>query len=161
MKLALFRRRSPRQKLSLCRMPDPTAVFFGGRLGDNNRPYSEFYAALAANREYTLVGDPARADLVLELRLFAYGPPTPTSKTAPPDSRPIFRLVIYDAKSHYILWTITRSVGLANFQKTRDKNFEWPDRGPQPIPEGCRQAARRGPLKYSQVRLCRLIRSFC
>ena len=39
--------------------------------GDPDRPYTEFYSALKATGDYTPVGNPAQADLVLELRLFA------------------------------------------------------------------------------------------
>jgi hypothetical protein len=36
----------------------------------------------------------------------------------------MFRLVIYDAKTHYILWALTESIDPANLQKTNDKNFD-------------------------------------
>jgi hypothetical protein len=36
----------------------------------------------------------------------------------------MFRLVIYDRKSHYILWTLTRSIEQAYLQKTHDRNFD-------------------------------------
>ena len=36
----------------------------------------------------------------------------------------MFRLVVYDAKSHYALWTVTSSIELAFLQKTHDKNFD-------------------------------------
>ena len=42
-------------------------------------------------------------------------------------ARPIrcrmFRLVIYDRKTHYILWTLTQSIGVALLQRTHDRNF--------------------------------------
>ena len=44
--------------------------------GDPDRAYTEFYAALKATGAFTLVADPAHADLVLELRLFAPYRPT-------------------------------------------------------------------------------------
>jgi hypothetical protein len=82
--------------------------------GDPDRAYTEFFAALKATGDFTLVADPARADLVLELRL-----------TAPrPDSLPTFRLDIYDGKTHYVLWTITHAIRFAYLQKTHDKNFD-------------------------------------
>lgn len=82
--------------------------------GDPDRPYSEFVAALRATGDFNVVNDPAQADLVLELSLVIY------SNTFDP----MFQLVIYDAKSHYVLWTITRSVEAANRQPTRDKNLD-------------------------------------
>ena len=93
--------------------------------GDSDRAYTEFYAALKATGNYTLVGDPARADLVLELRLFApYGPTNANKQNGTADPRPMFRLVVYEGKSHYILWTVTESIELAFLQKTHDKNFD-------------------------------------
>lgn len=93
--------------------------------GDPDRAYTEFYAALAANRHFDLVDNPAYADLVLELRLFApYGPADPNKQKGAADPRPMFRLVIYDPKSHYILWTVTQSIELAYLQRTHDKNFD-------------------------------------
>jgi hypothetical protein len=32
--------------------------------------------------------------------------------------------VVYDGKTHYILWTVTSSIELAYLQKTHDKNFD-------------------------------------
>jgi len=93
--------------------------------GDPDRPYTEFYAALKATGAFTLVADPAHADLVLELRLFApYRPTIADKQNGTADPRPMFRLVVYDAKTHYILWTVTSSIELAYLQKTHDKNFD-------------------------------------
>ncbi len=36
----------------------------------------------------------------------------------------MFRLVVYDRKSHFVLWTITESIEVAILQKTHDKNFD-------------------------------------
>ena len=93
--------------------------------GDPDRPYTEFYSALKATGDFTVVGDPAQADLVLELRLFApYGPTNANKQNGTADPRPMFRLVVYDGKTHYILWTVTSSIELAYLQKTHDKNFD-------------------------------------
>ena len=93
--------------------------------GDPDRPYTEFYSALKTTGDYTLVGNPAQADLVLELRLFApYGPTNANKQNGTADPRPMFRLVIYDGKTHFILWTVTSSIELAYLQKTHDKNFD-------------------------------------
>ncbi len=35
----------------------------------------------------------------------------------------MFRLVIYDRSTHYILWALTESIERASPQKNRDKNF--------------------------------------
>ncbi len=93
--------------------------------GDPGRAYTELYAALKATGDYTLIGDPTQADLVLELRLFApYGPTNANKQNGTADPRPMFRLVVYDGKSHFILWTVTESIEYAILQKTHDKNFD-------------------------------------
>jgi hypothetical protein len=93
--------------------------------GDPDRPYTEFYAALKATGSYTLVGDPAQADLVLELRLTApNGPSEPNKVAGASDPLPMFRLVAYDGKTHYILWTVTQSIEPVVGQKAHDKNFD-------------------------------------
>lgn len=93
--------------------------------GDPDRPYNEFYAALKNWNHYELVGDPADADVVLELQLTApYGPSNPSKPKGAADPLPMFRLVILDRKTHYVLWTLTESVDLAVFQKTHDRNFD-------------------------------------
>ena len=93
--------------------------------GDQDRAYAEFYAALQKTGDYTLVSDPAQADLVLELRLTApYGPTSPNKQNGASDPLPMFRLVIYDRKTHYVLWTITHSIEVAYLQKTHDRNFD-------------------------------------
>lgn len=93
--------------------------------GDPDRPFNEFYAALKTWNRYDLVGDPADADLVFELQLTApYGPSNPSKPNGAADPLPMFRLVILDRKTHYILWTLTESVDMALLQKTHDHNFD-------------------------------------
>jgi hypothetical protein len=90
--------------------------------GDSNRAYTEFYAALKSSGKYKLVDDPAQADLVLELRLIVPMQPNPGKE--PDYALPTFRLVIYDRKSHYILWTVIRSIDGAYLRSTHDRNFD-------------------------------------
>jgi hypothetical protein len=93
--------------------------------GDPARAYAEFYAQLKSAGIYTLVDDPTKADLVLELRLTApQGPQSANKQTGASDPLPMFRLVAYQAPSHYILWTFTRSIDPAFIQKTHDSNFD-------------------------------------
>lgn len=93
--------------------------------GDRDRAYTQFYAALKATGHFVLVGDPAQADLVLELRLTApYGPTEPDKSKGAAYPLPMFRLVVYDRKTHYALWTFTHSVDVAYRQKSHDKNFD-------------------------------------
>lgn len=93
---------------------DNTLVF--QRIGDPDRPYNQFYAAMKAWGHYELVSNPADADLVLELRFAAplWGSGEGLSSFAPQ-----LRLTILDAKTRFILWTLTEPVPEA----TRDVNF--------------------------------------
>ena len=93
--------------------------------GDTSRGYDEFFAALGAIGDYVLVPEPAQADLVLELRLQApYGPTNPDKQNGAADQRPMFRLVIYDRPTHYVLWALTEPVLTAYRQEAHDRNFD-------------------------------------
>jgi hypothetical protein len=93
--------------------------------GDSNRAYTQLYAALKASGKYDLVSDPSEADLVLELQLTAPNGPSRGSKVnGASDPVPMFRLVIYDRKTHYVLWALTESIEIAFLQKTHDRNFD-------------------------------------
>ena len=86
--------------------------------GDPTRTYNDFYADLKATGQFQLVSDPAEADLVLEIGLTApYGPTNPNKQNGAADPRPMFRLVVYERKTHFVLWTLTQSVGLRLFAK--------------------------------------------
>ena len=93
--------------------------------GDPDRPYNEFYAAIQSWGRYQIVGDPSEADVVFELQLIA--PPGPSSGNkinGASDPLPMFRLVVYDRKTHYVLWALTESIMVAYLQKTHDNNFD-------------------------------------
>jgi hypothetical protein len=96
--------------------------------GDTNRGYNQLYAGLKANGQYELVGDPAEADLVLELQLTAPAGSTHSMNSnkinGAADPVPMFRLVVYDRKTHYVLWAFTQSIEIAYLQKTHDHNFD-------------------------------------
>ena len=93
--------------------------------GGPERGYNQLYAAVKALDTYELVGSPADADLVLELRLFAPGGPANADKAkGASDPLPMFRLVIYDAKTHYLLWALTEQIDSAALQKSHDHNFD-------------------------------------
>jgi hypothetical protein len=93
--------------------------------GDTNRPYNELYAALKATGQYQLTSDPSDADLVLEVRLLApNGPANPNKQKGASDPLPMLRAVIYDRKTHYVLWAFTESVENAILQKTHDRNLD-------------------------------------
>ena len=93
--------------------------------GDPDRAYSEFYAGIQSWGKYQLVADPSEADVVFELRLIApYGPSAPNKQNGASDPVPMFRLVIFDRKTHYVLWALTESITVAFLQKTHDNNFD-------------------------------------
>lgn len=93
--------------------------------GGPDRGYNQLYTALQASGKYQLVADPSQADVVLELQLTApSGPASPNKQLGAGDAVPMFRLVVYDAKSHFILWAFTQSVSVAILQKTHDRNFD-------------------------------------
>ncbi|HEY2118707.1 MAG TPA: hypothetical protein VGH37_05935 [Candidatus Acidoferrum sp.] len=74
---------------------------------------------------YDIVSDPQQADLVFELQLTApLGPADASKQKGASDPWPMFRLVIFDRKTHFVLWTLTESIEPANLQKTHDHNFD-------------------------------------
>lgn len=96
--------------------------------GDPNRGYNQLYAGLRANNHFELVSDPSQADLVLELQLTAPVGSTRSMNSnkinGASDPVPMFRLVVYDRKTHFVLWTFTQSIEVAYLQKTHDHNFD-------------------------------------
>jgi hypothetical protein len=93
--------------------------------GDPSRGYSELFSALHGLGQYELVSSPAQADLVLELSLAApNGPKEANKQYGSADPVPMFRLVVYDRPSHYVLWTFTDSIDIAFKQQTHDRNFD-------------------------------------
>jgi hypothetical protein len=93
--------------------------------GAPSRAYDQFYAALQSGGRYELVSDPSNADLVFELQLTAPNGPKDADKTkGASDPLPMFRLVILDRPTHYILWALTESIRQANLQATHDRNFD-------------------------------------
>lgn len=96
--------------------------------GDVNRGYNQFYAGLKASGKYQLVDDPQQADLVLELELRAPSGSTRSMNVnkvnGASDPVPMFRLVVFDRGTHYILWAFSESIEVAVLQKTHDRNFD-------------------------------------
>jgi|HubBroStandDraft_4_1064222.scaffolds.fasta_scaffold170137_3 hypothetical protein len=80
------------------------------RLGlSDNEPYNSFYDAMKDWGHYRLVDSPADADLVLTLRFTA------------PQLQISFDIL--DAKTHFLLWTITQPVQPAALKNTWRKNI--------------------------------------
>jgi hypothetical protein len=93
--------------------------------GDPDRAYNEFYSGIQGWGRYQIVTDPSAADVVFELQLIApNGPSAPNKQNGASDPLPMFRLVIFDRKTHYVLWALTESITVAVLQKTHDNNFD-------------------------------------
>jgi hypothetical protein len=93
--------------------------------GDPDRAYNAFYSDVESWGRYQLVATPAEADLVFELQLTApNGPSNANKQNGASDPLPMFRLVIYDRSTHYVLWALTESIEPAALQKTHDHNFD-------------------------------------
>lgn len=93
--------------------------------GDPDRAYNEFYANVESWGRYQLVATPAEADLVFEIQLTApNGPSNADKQKGASDPLPMLRLVIYDRRTHYVLWALTESIAPAALQKTHDHNFD-------------------------------------
>jgi hypothetical protein len=93
--------------------------------GDPDRAYNKFYADIESWGRYQVVAAPRDADLIFELQLTApNGPANANKQKGASDPLPMFRLVIYDRPTHYILWALTESIEPAVQQKTHDHNFD-------------------------------------
>jgi hypothetical protein len=97
--------------------------------GDSNRAYTQFYATLKDANQFELVSNPSDADLVMEVYLDLNVPPVilaerPTDIYLTPAPDYFFRLIIYDPKTHWVLWTINQGIAWADLQKNRDHNFD-------------------------------------
>lgn len=85
----------------------------------HDEAYNEFYAQLKAAGQYTVVGSPADADLVFEVR---FGTPiSGCNETC--FYAPQLTLTIRDAKTRFMLWTVTEPVQGANRVATWKRNF--------------------------------------
>ena len=97
-------------------------IFSGGV----DRSYNQFYDAMKSAGRYELVGSPAEADLLFEIRFTVS---TSTTKVFKGDSigstlDPQFRLEIRDPKTSTLLWAFTEHVQWAILQGNRNRNFD-------------------------------------
>jgi hypothetical protein len=86
--------------------------------GGPDLPYNQFYAAMKQWARYQLTSDPAQSDLVFEVHFSCVAS---AAKLGEYDSQ--FRVVIYDVKTHFVLWTATQPVEMAILSSTAKKNF--------------------------------------
>jgi hypothetical protein len=94
--------------------------------GGVDRSYNQFYAATKSAGRYELVGSPAEADLLLEIR---FAVKTNTTKVFKGDTigstlDPQFRLEIRDPKTNALLWAFTEHMEWAILQGNRNRNFD-------------------------------------
>ena len=89
--------------------------------GDCLRAYNDLYADLNGFGRYQLVGDPAGADLVLELHYeFSLGAGVNGGANTPRQ----FRTLLIDPKTHVILWTLVERTNYAALERNRNKNLD-------------------------------------
>jgi hypothetical protein len=84
---------------------------------DEERPYNQFFAALASGGRFKPVLAPADADLILDFRLRAYPGAVPAE----------LRLAILDPKTHVLLWSMAEDVkivGGPHYEQKIEKNFD-------------------------------------
>ena len=81
--------------------------------GGPDRVYNEFYAALKKSGQFAMANDPSDADLVLEPGIIDQE-----------SGVGIFRIVIYDRKTHFVLWTLIEPIKGCNTQKACDRNLD-------------------------------------
>src|SRR5262245_31772508 len=86
---------------------DMTSLEWFKRLGEPNRAYNEFYAAVKDWGRYELVSSPAEADLVFEFQATA-----PISSCGSHDTCQHLQLglTILDTKTHFTLWNLIEPV---------------------------------------------------
>ena len=85
-----------------------------------NLAYNEFYAAMKTWGKYELVGAPADADLILEIRFVEAGPPF----FGNPQLSKRLCLTILDPKTHAVLWVVSESMRGAGWESNARKNFD-------------------------------------
>jgi hypothetical protein len=86
--------------------------------GGPNQSYNQFYANMKNWGRYTLVTNPADADLVFEIQFSC-----PYGSGNGGDYNGQFRLLILDPKTNVMLWTIIEHVEGAIRATTAEKNF--------------------------------------
>jgi hypothetical protein len=89
------------------------------RAGEPEEAYNDFYGAMQSWGRYELVTSPADADLVCEIRFTS--PMYMNGNLA--TYQPQFGLRVLDAKTHFLLWSLTEPVEGAFRKDTWLKNF--------------------------------------
>jgi len=90
------------------------------RLGQPDLPYQRFYSEMKGWGRYELVASPAEADLVFEIH---FGD-TLSDCGKVTSYLPQFEISIFDARTHFVLWTLAASVQGAIRQATFERNLD-------------------------------------
>jgi len=90
------------------------------RAGEPEQAYNHFYAAMQSWGKYDLASTPGEADLIFEIRFIA---PVYYNGTLS-EFQPQFDLTVLDAKTHFVLWSLTEPVEGAFRKATWVKNFD-------------------------------------
>jgi hypothetical protein len=89
------------------------------RLGEPDRPYNQFYAAVKSWGRFEVVSAPADADLVFEFQATA---PVASCIGHATCQNLQFGLTILDTKTHFTLWNLIEPIGGAWRRQTFVKN---------------------------------------
>jgi hypothetical protein len=94
--------------------------------GGPDRAYNQFYTSMKTSGRYELVGAPADADLLLEIRFTIpkVAKDLQADKLIPAPYDPQLRLDVRDPKTNALLWAFTEHSQWALRQTNRDKNFD-------------------------------------
>ena len=96
--------------------------------GGPDRAYNQFYAAMKSSGRYELVGSPAEADLLFEIRFTVIPDRRPTgfwsSNGSGYANDAVFRLEIRDPKMNALLWAYNQHMEWAILESNRNKNFD-------------------------------------
>lgn len=88
--------------------------------GRQDRAYDQLFAGMKSWGRYKLATNPGEADLVFEIHFTC--PFYFDEKVTKVD--PQFKLIVFDATTHFVLWTFVEHVQWAILQNNRDRNFD-------------------------------------
>ena len=93
--------------------------------GGPDRAYNQFHAAMKSAGRYDLVGSPAEADLLFEIRFTVIRDRRTTGVWSSGDANDaVFRLEIRDPKMNALLWAYNEHMEWAILESNRNKNFD-------------------------------------
>lgn len=87
------------------------------------RAYNAFYAGLDGLHRFTLVTDPAAADLIVELHYEIDLGSSIVSDGGRNGARQ-FRAALIEPHTHTLVWSLTERTNYAGLQRNRDKNLD-------------------------------------